>query len=98
MKNICFLLIASIFFVACSSKPYVNINEKINSISLYEEVVIGNVPRTVQSPVSVGLGLGGFVSNSVSVGVGTSFHPEFSNDEALVLERSFAANNLSLSY
>lgn len=97
MKNICFLLITSIFFVACSSKPYVNINEKINSISLYEEVVIGNVPRTVQSPVSVGLGIGGFVSNSVSVGVGTSFHPEFSNDEALVLERSFAANNLSLA-
>ena len=97
MKNICFLLIASIFFMACSSKPNVNINEKINSISLYEEVVIGNVPRTVQSPVSVGLGLGGFVSNSVSVGVGTSFHPEFSNDEALVLERSFAVNNLSLA-
>ena len=97
MKNICFLLIASIFFVACSSKPQIKINEKINSISLYEEVVIGNTPKTVPSPVSVGLGLGGFVSNSVSVGVGTSFRPELSNDQALVLTRSFAINNLSLA-
>lgn len=97
MKNIYLLLIVSIFFLACSSKPHVNINEKINSISLYEEVVIGNVPKTVPSPVSVGLGLGGFISNSVSVGMGTSFRPELSNDEALVLERSFALNNLSLA-
>ena len=97
MKKFYFLVVVVLLFTSCSSKPQVNINEKINSISLYEEVLIGNTPKTVPSPVSVGLGLGGFVSNSVSVGVGTSFRPELSNDEALVLERSFALNNLSLT-
>ena len=97
MKFFYFLVVVVLLFTSCSSKSQVNINEKINSISLYEEVLIGNTPKTVPSPVSVGLGLGGFVSNSVSVGVGTSFHPELSNDEALLLERSFAINNLSLT-
>ncbi len=97
MKNIYLLVVVVLFFTSCSSKPYMNVNEKINSISLYEEVVIRAVPKTVPSPVSVGLGVGGAVSNSVGIGVGTSFRPELSNDEALVLERSFAINNLSLA-
>ena len=97
MRNFYFLVVLALFFTSCSSKSQININEKINSISLHEEVVIGNTPKTVPSAVSVGLGLGGFVSNNVSVGVGTSFRPELSNDEALVLTRSFAINNLSLA-
>ncbi|MDD2896741.1 MAG: hypothetical protein PHG81_12060 [Aliarcobacter sp.] len=98
MKNVnnFFLILISIFFCSCASKQQFNINEKINSISLYDEVLIANTPRTVPSPVSVGLGIGGPISSNVGIGVGTSFRPELSNNEAFALQRAYALNNFSL--
>jgi hypothetical protein len=92
------LLISFIFlFTACSSKEQVRINDKMNSFSLDNNIVIGSVPRTVKSPISIGLGLGGYISRHVGISVGTSIRPDISNDDALVLERALAVNNLSLS-
>lgn len=89
-------IVFAFLFTACSSKQNINVNN-IESFSLSNQIVIANTPKTVPSPVSVGIGLGGYVSQHVGIGVGTSFRPEMSNDDAVQLERSLALNNVSLS-
>jgi hypothetical protein len=84
-----------LLFTACSSKQIININQ-IESFSLSNQIVIANTPRTVPSPISVGLGVGGIVSRHVGIGVSTSIRPNISNDENVQLERSLALNNISL--
>lgn len=84
-----------LFFTACSSKQSININQ-IESFSLSNQITIANTPRTVPSPVSVGLGVGGIVSRHMGISVGTSIRPDISNDENVQLERSLALNNISL--
>jgi hypothetical protein len=84
-----------LFFTACSSKQSININQ-IESFSLSNQIRIANTTRTVKSPVSVGLGVGGIVSRHVGIGVSTSIRPNISNDENVQLERSLALNNISL--
>lgn len=95
--SIVLFFVSMFLFSACTSKNEIKINEQINSISLDNNVVIGSVPRTVKSPISIGLGLGGYISNHVGIHVGTSIRPDISNDDALRLERAIAINNLSLS-
>ncbi|MGB1227662.1 MAG: hypothetical protein ACPG9K_07175, partial [Poseidonibacter sp.] len=89
-------IIPILFFTACSSKNEVKINEQMKSFSLYKNVVILSAPKTVPSPFSVGLGLGGSLSRHVGVSVGTVLRPDISNDEALNLEKSIAIHNISL--
>jgi hypothetical protein len=98
MKYISKILILSIalLFTACSSKNVVKINEEMNSFSLYKNVVILSAPKTVPSPFSVGLGVGGSLSRHVGVSVGTVIRPDVENDEALDLEKSIAVHNISL--
>jgi len=68
----------------------------MNTFSLYKNVVILSAPKTVPSPFSVGLGVGGSLSRHVGVSMGTVFRPDIQNDEALDLERSIAIHNVSL--
>jgi hypothetical protein len=91
-----FLLLGFIF-TGCSSKDSININKDIKSFSLNKEVVISSVPRTVKSPISVGLGLGGTIFRHVGVNVGTVINPKISNTDALNLERSLSKYNISVS-
>lgn len=98
MKYISNILLLSIvlLFTACSSKNEVKINEQMNSFSLYKNVVILSAPKTVPSPFSIGLGLGGSISRHVGINVGTVIRPDIQNDEALDLEKSIAVHNVSL--
>ncbi|MAD43257.1 MAG: hypothetical protein CL623_12825 [Arcobacter sp.] len=98
MKYISNILLLSIIlvFTACSSKNVIKINEEMNTFSLYKNVVILSAPKTVPSPFSVGLGVGGSLSRHVGVSMGTVFRPDIQNDEALDLERSIAIHNVSL--
>jgi len=90
------LLSITLLFTACSSKNEIKINEQMNSFSLYKNVVILSAPKTVPSPFSIGLGMGGSVSRHVGINVGTVIRPDIQNDEALDLERSIAVHNISL--
>ena len=90
------ILFIALFFTACSSKNVVKINEEMNSFSLYKNVVILSAPKTIPSPFSVGLGLGGSLSRHVGVSVGTVIRPDVENDEALDLEKSIAVHSISL--
>ena len=98
MKYLSNILLLSIIllFTACSSKNQVKINEQMNTFSLYKNVVILSAPKTVPSPFSFNLGLGGSISRHVGIGVGTVIRPDIQNDEALDLERSIAIHNVSL--
>lgn len=98
MKYISNILLLSIIllFTACSSKNVIKINEQMNTFSLYKNVVILSAPKTVPSPFSVGLGVGGSLSRHVGISMGTVFRPDVQNDEALDLERSIAIHNVSL--
>lgn len=98
MKYISNILLLSmiLLFTACSSKNQVRINEQMNTFSLYKNVVILSAPKTIPSPFSVGLGVGGSLSRHVGISMGTVFRPDIENDEALDLERSIAVHNVSL--
>ena len=93
-KALIFLLV--IFFSACSSKSEIRINDEMNSFSLAKKVMILSAPKTVPSPFSIGLGLGGNITRHVGINMGTVLRPDISNDEALDLERSVAIHNISL--
>ncbi len=95
ISKIIFLSIA-LLFTACSSKNSININKEIKSFSLNKNVVILSALKTVKSPFSVGLGLGGTLSRHVGVNVGTVINPDISNDEALNIEKGLALHNISL--
>lgn len=94
--NIVLVFFTLVFFTACSSKEELKINDKMNSFSLDNNVVIGYVPKKVRGPVTIGLGLGGYISRHIGISVGTSITPDISNDDALRLERAIALNNLYL--
>lgn len=98
MKYISNILLLSIIllFTACSSKNQVKINEQMNTFSLYKKVVILSAPKTVPSPFSIGLGVGGSLSRHVGVSMNTVLRPDIVNDEALDLEKSIAVHNVSL--
>lgn len=85
-----------LLFSACSSRSYVDINSKINSISLDKNVTIGDVPKTVSSPVSIGLGIGRYFG-PFGMSVGTSVTPRVENEDALQLQQAINVNNLSFS-
>lgn len=91
-----FFLSIILLFTACSSKTQVKINEQMNTFSLYKNVVILSAPKTVPSPFSIGLGVGGSLSRHVGVSMGTVLRPDIQNDEALDLEKSIAIHNVSL--
>lgn len=91
------VLLSFIFlFTACSTKESLNINKNLVSFSLNEEVVVYDVPKTVDSPISIGLGLGGYVFKHVGIHVGTRVTPKIKNSEALNLKRALALHNISL--
>lgn len=94
MKYLIFIFVI-LFFTSCSSKS--NINETANSFSLNKNVAVANVPSRVKSPISIGIGVGNYISRHVGIHVGTVFTPELSNDEALKLESAIYSNNISLS-
>ncbi|WP_108063341.1 hypothetical protein [Poseidonibacter lekithochrous] len=85
-----------ISFTACSSKKEISLNSQINSISLDKNIAIANVPKTVKSPISIGLGLGGYVSKHVGINVGTSVRPDIKNSDALNLKRGIEKFNINL--
>ena len=95
LLNILLFLIA-LLFTACSSKNTIKINEQMTTFSLYKNVVILSAPKTVPSPFSFNLGLGGSLSRHVGVSMGTVIRPDIQNDEALDLEKSIAVHNVSL--
>ncbi len=93
-----FIILAFLlFFTACSSKNEININDKMKSVSLDKSVAIASVPPTVKSPVSIGIGFGGYISRHLGIHMGTSIRPDISNSDALKLERALNYNNVSLS-
>lgn len=94
--SIIFLFLISFVFVGCSQKKEVSINSQINSISLDKNIAIANVPKTVKSPISIGLGLGGYVSKHVGINVGTSVRPDIKNSDALNLKRGIEKFNIDL--
>lgn len=91
------LLFLGLIFTGCTSKKSININKDIKSISLNKDVGVSSVPRSVRSPFSIGLGLGGNVFRHVGVNVGTVINPTISNDDALNLERTLSRHNISIS-
>ena len=91
-----FILLIILFFTACSSKNQIKINKHMNSFSLNKDVVILSVPKTIPSPYSIGLGVGGNLSRHMGINIGTVIRPNIRNDEALNLERSIAIHNISL--
>ena len=91
-----FILLIILFFTACSSKNQIKINKHMNSFSLNKDVVILSAPKTILSPYSIGLGVGGGLSRHMGINIGTVIRPNIRNDEALNLERSIAIHNISL--
>lgn len=98
MKHIStvFLVLIPFFFIGCSQKEEISLNSKINSISLDRNIAIANVPKTVKSPISIGLGLGGYVSKHVGINVGTSVRPDIKNSDALNLKKGIEKFNIDL--
>lgn len=94
--NLTFLVFIITFFSACSFKQPLNLNE-INSISLNKNIVVAGIPQTYQTPISVGIGVGGMVSSHVGVGINTFFNPRFSNNEDLRLQDSFYKNGIQIA-
>lgn len=94
--SIIFLFLISLVFVGCSQKKDLSLNSQINSISLDKNIAIANVPKTVKSPVSIGLGLGGYVSKHVGINVGTSVRPNIKNSDALNLKKGIEKFNIDL--
>ncbi len=94
--RIIMLSILTLIFTSCSSKNELKINERINSISLNRNITIATAPKTVKSPVSIGLGIGGSIFRHVGISMGTDITPNISNDKALVLERAINMNNILL--
>lgn len=92
-----FLILVVFLFTACSQKQQVSLNKDLKSISLDKNINIAGVPKTVKSPVSIGLGLGGYISKHVGIHVGTSVRPDIKNSDALNLQKGIAKYNLSLS-
>lgn len=90
------ILSFALLFTACTSKSQPSINQTMSSVSLDKNVAIGSVPRTVPSPVSIGIGFGGMISRHVGIGVGTSVRPDISNTDALRLEQAINLNGVSL--
>ena len=95
LNQICLVCIVA-FFSACSPKHTLNINE-IKTILLNENIVVAGVPQTYNSPVSVGLGVGGGLSSHVGIGLNTFFTPKFENNQDLRLQDSFYKNKVSIS-
>lgn len=91
-----YLVCMIVLFSACSPKHSLNISQ-INTISLNENIVVSGVPETYNSPVSVGLGVGGALSSHVGIGLNTFFTPKFENNQDLKLQDSFYRNNISIS-
>lgn len=92
-----FFLLSIVFaFSACGFKNDLNI-DKINTITLNQNIVVAGIPETYKSPVSIGLGLGGALSSHVGIGLNTFFTPKFKNNKDLKLQDSFYRNNISIS-
>lgn len=91
------LLTFVLLFTSCSSKNEIDINKNIKSFSLDKNITIIRPAKTISSPISVGLGVGGQIARFVGIGIGTSIRPSISNDKALVLQKSLALHNVSLS-
>jgi len=91
-----FLLLISLLFIGCSQKQQVPLNKGLKSISLDKNVSVSGVPKSVKSPVSIGLGLGGYVSKHVGIHVGTSVRPDIKNTDALNLQKGIAKYGISL--
>lgn len=91
-----FLLSLVLLFTACSSKKEVKINKEINSFSLNRNIVVASVPKTVKSPISINLGLGGYVSKHVGIHMGTSVRPDISNDDGVNLQKGISKYSISL--
>jgi hypothetical protein len=98
MRIISFIVVFFVFIITgCSSKSDVSINDKIESFNLDKNISVAGVSRTVKSPVSIGLGVGGLISRHVGIHVGTVFRPDIPNSEAVDLQRAINLNNISLS-
>lgn len=97
MKFIYVSLFFAFILISCSSKEEIKINDKINSFSLDKDIVIAYAPKRVEGPISIGLGIGGYVSKHVGIYMGTSVRPKVSNTKALILQKAMALNNISLS-
>lgn len=81
------LVFISIFFTACSSKTNISINEQIRSFQVDKNIKISPIQKTVDSPVAINVGVGGY-SNHVGIRVGKTVIPKFKNTDALTLEKA----------
>lgn len=93
------ILLVSIFvffIIACSSKNKLELNKVITSFSLSNSVYIEEVPLKVDSPISFGIGLGGYVSKHIGVSASSTVTPKIKNTKALNLQNAIALHNLSL--
>ena len=91
-----FLGITVLFFVGCSSKNQVSFNKQLQSISLNETIIVARPAQTVKSPVSLNLGLGGYISKHVGIHVGSSVRPDIKNSEGLNFQRALEKFDISL--
>ena len=90
------LFFITIFFTACSSKNDININKQMKSFSINDTVVIDGVPKTVKSPISIGLGLGGYIANHVGVRIATKIIPDIPNTDSLNIQKGIAIHHIPL--
>lgn len=97
LKTTFICLVSILFLSACSSKEELRINDKLTSFSLNNNVYIHNTPKTVKSPISFNLGLGGYISKHIGIGIGTTVRPDIPNTKALELEKSIALHNISFA-
>ena len=91
-----FLGIIVLFTVGCSSKNQVSFNKQLQSISLNENIIVARPAQTVKSPVSLNLGLGGYISKHVGIHVGSSVRPDIKNSEGLNFQRALEKFDISL--
>lgn len=94
--QIVFLSGIVLFFTACSQKKEISINKQITSISLDDEIYIAGTPKTVKSPFSINLGVGGRVARHVGIHVGTTVRPDIPNNDGVNLQKGIKLHDIAL--
>ncbi|MGM0518507.1 MAG: hypothetical protein ACQERD_02560 [Campylobacterota bacterium] len=91
-----FLTFLVFFVVGCTSKNQPNFNNNLTSISLSDDILVAQTPKTVKSPVSLNLGFGGYIFKNMGVHIGSSVTPDIKNSKGLNFQKALQKFNISL--
>ena len=94
--KITLLIFSTFIFTSCSQKSNISINEQMQSFYLDKDIKIYDVPKSVNSPVSFNIGLGGYIGNHVGIHVGKGITPQVENTDALNLQKALNKYKVSL--